>query len=527
MTCREFSALARVFAAALVVLALVASIAWCQPSLPEPLAPPAGAAALPPKLACTDLYSLSGYEFTVVTTTIVPAGADTREYCRVTGQVLPEIRFEVNLPTAWNRRFYMFGNGGYAGNTVDGPLRPGARNTQVSRGFATASSNTGHEASAEPGASFARDRQKLFDFGFRSLHVTAETAKRLIAAYYGVKPARSYFESCSNGGRQALMLAQRFPEDFDGIISGAPALEWTGTMIRFTCTAQALAAAPIPYAKLSVLADRIYDLCDAQDGLKDGLIDDPRRCDFKPSRDLPKCAEGRDASNCFTAAQIGALEKIYGDVVVDGKRVVRGWLVGGEAADAKGHRGWQNWIVRDEGQTISAGFAESFFRYMGLPEKDPNYKLANFNVEKDLARLDWIRNVVDATNPDLARLKSRGGKLLMWYGWADEALNAMGGIDYYESVLHRMGPSTGEFFRLFMVPGVFHCGGGVGTSSFDLFAPLMQWVEEGIAPDSVLASRRIDGKVVRTRPLCPYPQVARYKGNGSIDDAANFACVTP
>jgi feruloyl esterase len=164
---------------------------------------------------------------------------------------------------------------------------------------------------------------------------------------------------------------------------------------------------------------------------------------------------------------------------------------------------------------------------MGLPEKGPNYKLANFNVEKDLARLDWIRNVVDATNPDLSRLKNRNGKLLMWYGWADEALNAMGGIDYYESVLNRMGPSTPEFFRLFMVPGVFHCGGGIGTSSFDMFTPLMRWVEEGTAPDSVPASRRIDGKVVRTRPLCPYPQVARYKGSGSIDDAANFACVTP
>ncbi len=517
----------RIFAAAFAVFTLGASGAWCQPSLPELLVPPAGEVTLAPKLACTDLYSLSGYEFTVATATVVPAGENTREYCRVTGQVLPEIRFEVNLPTTWNRRFYMAGNGGYAGNTVDGPLKPGARNTQVNRGFATAVSNAGHEASAEPWASFAMNRQKLLDYAFRSLHVTAVTAKRLIAAYYGVRPTRSYFESCSNGGRQALMLAQRFPEDFDGIISGAPVLAFTDMMIRFACTAQALAAAPIPAAKLSVLADRIYDLCDSKDGLKDGLIDDPRRCDFQPSRDLPKCAEGSDSANCFTAAQIGTLEKIYGDVVVDGKRVVRGWPVGGEAADAKGHRGWQNWIIRDEGQSISAAFAESFFRYMAFPEKDPNYKLANFDVAKDPARLEWIRNVVDATNPDLARLKSHGGKLLMWFGWSDEALNPLSAVDYYESVLNRMGPSTPEFFRFFMAPGVCHCGGGIGASSSDMFTPLMQWVEQGTAPDSVLASRRIDGKVVRTRPLCPYPQVARYRGNGSIDDAANFACVAP
>jgi feruloyl esterase len=509
----------------LLVCAFCATLVHAQNRpLPDAWPPPPSQTVLSPKLACTDLFSLTGYEFTVATATLIPANANVREYCRVTGQMLPEIRFEVNLPTSWNRRFYMFGDGGYAGSAVDAPSRAGARNDHVSRGFATAGSNSGHQASLEPGASFAQDRQKLLDYGFRALHVTAETARRLITVYYGAKPARSYFESCSNGGRQAMMLAQRFPDDFDGIVAGAPAMDFTGSMLRFTCTAQALAAAPIPYAKLSILSDRIQELCDARDGLKDGLIDDPRRCDFRPSRDLPKCAADADQPDCFTNAQIGALEKIYGDVVIGGKRWARGWPVGGEAADAKGRRGWKNWIIRDEGQTISAGFAESFFRYMGFPEKDPNYKLASFDFDKDPARLDWVRNAVDAVNPDLSRFQARGGRLIMWFGWADEALNAMNAVDYYESVLARMGPATPDFFRLFMAPGVFHCGGGVGPSSFDMLTPLIRWVERGAAPGSIPAERKIDGKVVRTRPLCPYPQAAQYKGAGSIDDAANFTC---
>ena len=484
----------------MMVLALLALGA----SLPELIAPPAGESALGPTLTCAALQSLTGYDFTVATAALVPAGPNVREHCRVTGQIPLEIRFVVNLPTAWTRRLYMTGNGGYAGDAVDAPARSGSWNLPINRGFLTAASDTGHQASLEPGASFATNRQKLYDYAFRSQHLTFETARRLATAYYGVPPTRSYFESCSNGGRQAMMLAQRFPQDFDGIIAGAPALDFTGAILRFTCNGQALAAAPIPYAKVALLSDRIYALCDATDGLKDGVIDDPRRCDFRPSRDLPKCAEGADKPDCFTAGQITALEKIYGDIMSQGKRLVRGWPVGGEVADAKGRRGWKDWIIRDEGPSVGVQFAESFYRYMAFPEKNPDYKLSDFDFEKDPARLQWIHEVLDATNPDLSGLKARHGKLIMWFGWADEALNALSGIDYYESVLARMGPSTPDFFRLFMIPGTFHCGGGIGTSSFDMFTPLLQWVEQGIAPDQIPATRKIDGTPVRTRSLRPY-----------------------
>jgi feruloyl esterase len=484
--------------------------------------------AIAPKTACADLRALTGYEFTIESATLVQAAADTPAYCRIRGLIQPEIQFEVSLPAQWNRRFYMFGNGGYAGESLEAPNRVGQRVNALRRGFVVAQTNTGHDAAQEPLGTFAVNRQKLLDYAFRSLHTTAETGKRIAAAYYGTRPTRSYFEGCSTGGRQALILAQRFPEDFDGIVAGAPVLNFSGTMTGYAKMTQAFAAAPIPYAKLKTLSDSIYAQCDDKDGLKDGLIDDPRRCDFRPSRDLPKCAENADNADCFTAAQISTLEKIYSDVVSNGQRFFPGWPIGAEVAGPNGRSGWDNWIVHEKGQpTISVAFGESFFRYLAFPEKNPKYELTSVDFDKDVKRLEWIHGVLDATDADLSSFRKRGGRLLMYYGWADPALNAQMGVDYYESVLKQMGATTTEFFRLFMVPGMFHCGGGVGCSSFDKLAPLMQWVEQGIAPERLTASRTINGKTDRTRPLCPYPQVARYKGSGSIDEAANFSCQIP
>ncbi|HMV50843.1 MAG TPA: tannase/feruloyl esterase family alpha/beta hydrolase, partial [Blastocatellia bacterium] len=496
-----------------------------QTSQSVPLPPPAGESVLTPKIACADLRSLTNYDFSIESATLIAAGTDAPARCRVKGLIQPEIQFEVNLPAAWNRRFFMFGNGGYAGEPMDAGNRVGQRLTAIRRGFVVADHNTGHDSATEPLGTFAVNRQKLLDYAFRSLHTTADTGKRIAEAYFGAKPAKSYYEGCSTGGRQGLILAQRFPEDFDGLVIGAPVLNFSGTMTAYAQTVQALARAPIPYAKLSTLAERIYAHCDDKDGLKDGLIDDPRNCDFRPARDLPKCADGADKNDCFTAAQISALEKVYGDVLSQGKRIFPGWPVGAEIAGPNGRSGWDNWIVNEQGQpTIEVNFAESFFRYLAFPQKNPNYKLAEFDFDKDPARLDWIHQVLDATDPDLSRLQKRGGKVLMYYGWADQALNARMGVEYYESVLQTLGANAKDFFRLFMVPGMFHCGGGVGCGSFDKLTPLIQWTENGKAPDSLPAAQIVNGKTVRTRPLCPYPQVAKYKGRGSVDDAANFEC---
>ena len=242
--------------------------------------------------------------------------------------VQPEINIEVNLPAAWNTRLYMFGNGGWAGEPFDSAGRAANRARGLTAGFVTAATDTGHSAANEPGASFALNRQKLLDYGFRSLHVTAEMAKLLARTYYGAGPTKSYYEGCSQGGRQGLTLAQRFPNDFDGIVAGSPAVYQTATHLSRAYWMQGMNANPFPAAKLGLLANKVYEQCDAKDGLKDGLIDDPRRCDFKPARDLPHCAAGADQADCFTADQIKALDRIYGDVISQGKRFFPG-MAGG------------------------------------------------------------------------------------------------------------------------------------------------------------------------------------------------------
>jgi hypothetical protein len=480
---------------------------------------------------CASLVSLTGFELSVTAATIVPAAGDTPEFCRVAGQVQPEIRFEVGLPSAWNGRLYMFGNGGYAGEALDAPGRVATMRRALARGFATAQMNTGHDAAAEPLATFAANPQKFLDYAYRGVHVTALAAKRLLQAYYDNAPRFSYFDGCSTGGRQGLISAQRFPDDFDGIVAGAPVLDFSGTMIGYVNNQRALSAAPIAADKLKLIADAVYAKCDPADSLSDGLIDDPRRCAFKPS-DLPQCPDDADGPACFTAAQIRTLDAIYGGVKRNGVELAPGWPPGAEIAaptpNGGSSSGWLPWFVAAaNARPIEVLFGETFFKHMAFGRPNPSYDWMTFNIDNDYDKLQATRSALDATDPDLSRFKARGGKLVSYFGWADPALNPMMGVNYYESVLRRMGPSTTEFYRLFMVPGMFHCAGGIGVSTFDAFTPLVEWVEKGEAPRSITGSRLVDGKPVRTRPLCPYPEVARYKGSGSIDEAGSFTCAKP
>ncbi len=519
----------------LLVTIICAAALYSQPAGNAPFGGlTADASSRKPVGACKELRSLTTLELSVIGATAIPASAGAPEHCRVSLMAQPELNMEVNLPSAWNGRLYMFGNGGWAGEAFDTAGRAASRAKGLKAGFVTAATDTGHSAALEAGASFALNRQKLLDFGFRSLHVTAETAKMLARIYYGAGPAKSYYEGCSQGGRQGLTLAQRFPEDFDGIVVGAPALYQTGTHLARAYWMQGLNANPFPASKLGLLAAKVYEQCDAKDGLKDGLIDDPRRCDFKPARDLPRCVEGSDQADCFTANQIAALDRIYGDVMSNGKRFFPGWPVGAEVAGPNGQSGWIGQAINaanGSGAWTSYGF--NFQRYMvpwvksASGEMDAARAFSQFDIDKDPPRLEELRQILDATDPDLSAFRKHGGKLLMYFGWADPQLNAKMGVEYYEQVVDKMGPSTDEFFRLFMVPGMFHCGGGVGTSQFDMTTAVLKWVEAGTAPVRIEASRVTAGKVVRTRPLCAYPQTARYKGTGSIDDAANFTCVKP
>jgi feruloyl esterase len=484
-----------------------------------------------PKLECNTLISLTGYAFSIETAALVPEAEETPEFCHITGQIQPEIRFEVSLPSSWNSRFYMFGNGGYAGESLTSPARIRTRNEALRRGFAVAQTNTGHDAAVEPLGSFAINRQKLLDYAFRAVHVTAETSKQFIGSYYG-RPARwSYFDGCSTGGRQGLMSAQRFPDDFDGIVVGAPVLDFSGTMVSYVWNSRALEAAPLPPEKLRIVARHVYDKCDATDGQTDGLIADPRSCGFVPGKDLPVCGGEAGEPDCLTKAQIGMLEAIYGGAKSEGKKLFWGQPVGAEiempAPDGP-QSGWNRWIVASTGRTISAAFSETFFRYLAFAKPDPTYDVKSFNFESDLARLGPISSILDAKNPDLSRFRARGGKIVMYFGWADTALNPLMGVDYYERVRALSGPATVDYFRLFMVPGMAHCRGGIGTDQFDALTALVEWVERGRAPDSIIASGKnpATGKA-RTRRLCPYPKVAKHSGQGSPDDAASFVCIEP
>ncbi len=490
--------------------------------------PPAPASK--PRTSCAGLVTLTGYDLSVYSAAIVPASDSAPEHCRVGLLVQPDINIEVNLPSLWNGRLYMFGNGGFAGESFDSGGRVANRARGLKAGFVTAATDTGHSAQRDPGGTFALSRQKFIDFGFRSLHITAETAKRLIAAYYSDRLNKAYFDGCSTGGRQALILAQRFPADFDGIIAGAPVLNYTGYQMSRVYWKQALAANPFPASKLNLLASRVYQQCDAKDGLKDGLIDNPLRCDFQPARDLPRCQDSSDAPDCFTPGQITALERLYSDVIRQGKRFFPGWPVGSEAANPNGQSAWiGQHIDGPNGQSAWNTYAAGFVRFMlgaatplaNLPDSDAIQK---FDFNKDSDSLSFAREVLDATNPDLTAFRQRGGKLIMYFGWADPQLNPRMGVEYYEDVAARMGPSTPEFARLFMVPGMFHCGGGIGLNTFDTATPLVNWVEKGEAPAAIPSARIVGGQSLRTRPLCPWPQSAQYKGSGSIDDAANFTC---
>ena len=486
-----------------------------------------------PSRTCDSLSSYTGEGILSIAARVVAATADTPQHCRVTGLITPEVAFEVNLPDRWNRRFYMTGNGGLAGDALDQPTNVD-RTGALTNGFVMARTNTGHDSRKEPSGSFILSNpQKAIDYAYRAVHVTAETAKKIATAYYAKPIKFSYWNSCSNGGRQGLLEAQRFPDDFDGIVANAPWVDQTGFMIGALWNQKALTDAPVAPVKLALLAEKAMAACDEVDGLKDGLIDDPRACRFDPVRDVPACREGADAPDCLMPAEAATIAKIYSGPVSNGTPFFPGYMVGSEAV-VTGANGvmastWANAIVPAQPTARPADFnlADGIMRYLVLDPPRPEYDALTFDFDRDTALVARWSKLADAKDPDLSKFRERGGKLLMTYGWADQILQPLMGVRYYEAVLEKHGKKTRDFARLFMVPGMAHCGGGVGPDRNDAVTAVIDWVEKGKAPDQLMASKVTGGAVVRTRPLCPYPQVARYKGQGSIDDAANFSCVAP
>jgi feruloyl esterase len=503
-------------------------------------------------LTAADCEGLAGIQLPDTTISLaraVPAGTFTppagrpipgvAAFCRVAGTIKPssdsDIQFEVWMPAAgWNGKFQGVGNGGYAGAIGFGELA-----ANVTRGYATASTDTGHTAGGTD-AGWALDHpQKIVDFGYRAIHETADKAKAIITAFYGSGPKRSYFSSCSNGGRQALMEAQRFPTDYDGIIAGAPANSWTHLFTGFLWDIQALMVDPgayIPAGKLPAIEAAALASCDSLDGLKDGVIDDPRQCRFDPGTLLCK---GAESDACLTAPQVGALRKLYsGPVDGKGKSVYFGRSVGGET----GGGGWSAWVTGSSpGNSAVFAFGTQFFANMIFDNGKWDYH--TFSVERDMKTADTkMARTLNATDPDLKRFQARGGKLILYHGWSDAAIPPLNAIDYYQTVVAKMGAKEADqFVRLFMVPGMQHCGGGPGPNSFgqsgaaqgspqtNIASALEQWVEGSVAPNQIVATHYKTGvtppSVERTRPLCAFPAVARWTGKGSSEEAANFTCV--
>jgi feruloyl esterase len=523
----------RVLVAALIALCVTAAAADAQP-FANAKSSVAGYTATQstPQRACETLSTVKGEDITSIQARVVAATADTPQHCRVTGIIAPEVAFEVNLPERWNRRFYMTGNGGLAGDPVDQPIN-GDRTSALTNGFVMARTNTGHDSRKEPSGSFILSNpQKAIDYAYRAVHVTAETAKKIAYEYYMQPVTFSYWNSCSNGGRQGLLEAQRYPDDFDGIVANAPWVDQTGFTMGAMWNQKALTEAPVPPGKLAALAQAVMNKCDEVDGLKDGLIDDPRKCSFDPVRDVPACRDGTDTPDCLTSAQAMAVRKIYSGPVSNGKPLFPGFMIGSEAVNTAPNgttaSGWLNAIVPAKAEAKPADFnlAEGVMRYLILDPPQPGYDALTFDYDKDPALVARWSKLADAKDADLSRFRKSGGKLIMTYGWADQILQPLMGVRYYEAVAAK-NDNASEFVRLFMMPGVAHCAGGVGPDRNDAVTAVIDWVEKGKAPDSLLASKVTDGKVVRTRPLCPYPQVARYKGQGSVDEAANFSCVAP
>jgi feruloyl esterase len=510
---------------------------------PAALIPPLAAAA---PCALETFTSLSLPDTTITAATVVPAGLFTPPdgtppfnvlaFCRVEGTVAPAIRFEVWLPTTdWNGKFFFAGNGGAAGFISYGPgnpqAAPGATLADaITRGYAAASTDTGHTVSGPADYSWALDHPELVvDFGYRAVHEVTEKAKAIVPAFYSTGPRLSYFVGCSTGGRQAYMEAQRYPEDFDGLVGGAPANNNTHGRVNNVWNFQALLNDPasyVPASKLPLLTNAVLAACDALDGVVDGLLTDPHRCNFDP-RAL-QCT-GADADTCLTAAQVEAVERIYkGAHNSAGQEIFPGFPPGSEI----------NWTAlvgspgtspADALQTFLFNSMNNFFQNAVF---GPGWDFRTFNFDTDTATQDdeWAF-VLNATDPDLRPFEARGGKLISYHGWNDQLIPTPNSINYYESVVVVLGDyeQTAQFFRLFLAPGMTHCGGGQGPAidaGLALLA-LEQWVEQGIAPTQILASHLTGGVVDRTRPLCPYPQVALYRGTGSIDEAQNFRCSLP
>lgn len=443
----------------------------------------------------------------------------------VDGVVGSEIKFQVHLPDAWNGRFFMGGGGGYVGAVTNAAIG------MVNAGYASAGTDTGHSGDGIS-ASWALDNlERRLNFGYLAVHRTAETAKAIVRARYGRDSEFNYFAGASRGGGQAMMEAQRFPGDFDGIVAGCPAFDWTGFTAEMVQNVQLNFPDPKDTSKsvvtqdnLALLQRLVLEKCDGIDGVVDGTMEDPRLCDFDLAS-IPECPDGQAGPDCVTAAQRAAIAAIYAPATAAGKTIHPGQPFGEEAHPA----GWFLWITGTDPRfpptapSLQFAFGTEFYRNFVFDYPAWDYTAYDFAAWEADTRL--AATYMDATSPDMDAFRDRGGKLLAWHGWSDAALPATRTVEYFDEVRAR-DPRADEYARLYLLPGVLHGAGGSGTDQVDWNSIIVDWVERGTAPQTVVA-RKLDaaGAVVRTRPLCPYPAKAAYTGSGDVNEVGSFECV--
>ena len=489
--------------------------------------------AVTPVISCAAVAQLDLHGVTDGAVTIQSATLATdapAPYCSVKGTIAPADLFVMRLPVnGWTQRYVQTGCGGLCGNANINYAAASTCPVVTDGTVASATTDMGHEG-LNDGSWAADNPQAQIDFAYRGMHATAEVAKAIIAKFYGKRPVYSYFDGCSDGGREALMEAQRYPDDFNGILAGAPANDivvqntfhhgWNVLANKDANGNAILLAAKLPLIHAAVLA-----ACDGIDGVVDGLIDDPRQCHFQPA--TLKCAAGQDASTCLSDAEVGVVQRLH-----DGATDAQGRHLEQKIAHEWGSElDWTLFVPAAPGQsTFSESIALSYLRYLAyFNVADPTYQLSDLKFDlPTFWKTVRTSSYIAAVDPDLSDFARRGNKLLLWHGWSDQHITPQSTLEYYDAMRDTMGERTVDHFaKLYLLPGVAHCGGGEGPDTVDLLTPLMAWVEGGTPAGEVVASKVVNGSVTRTRPVFPFPTVARYIGTGSIDDAANFVAVTP
>jgi feruloyl esterase len=510
-------------ARAAVLGAVLAGLVGCGGDEATPSEPGTSTSTPPveptPQEACDALAGKTIGGAAISAATLVAAAGQTGEHCKVAGVIGTSLRFEATLPTAWNRKLLYAGGGGWDGVIAGTALSPSG----ASGGYVTIASNGGHDDPS--GAVFLDNPQAQRDFGYLSIHTVLEAVKLIVQQRYGAEAERYYFEGCSNGGREALIQASRYPEDFDGIVVRAPAYSFTQLLLAFNNNMKHMLGTPggaITPAKASAIAGAVLSECDALDGIADGVISDAASCAFDPAELL--CAAG-DNDGCLTDEQLNTAKTIYSEFKLDnGTSMYPGWGPGGE------DQGWPPWLIgNDTTPPLQQFFSDAFIRYWLV--KDASFDSLTFDPEAYLPQIEEAAGILDAS-PDLNAFFAREGKMILVHGTYDWAISYKGSIKYFNDVATAVGGAAtrDESMEFFLQPGVQHCFDGAGPDTIDLLDAITKWVEDGQRPSSAnLVSTKLDtsGDVVLDRPLCQYPSYPRYNGTGDESSASSYTCATP